>query len=158
VKALQLDNEFKSKELESYLTEKGIVTRYSSPYTPEQNGAAEIINRVLLNKVRALLINSNLPKKLWGEAILTATYLYNRTPNSSINFKTPYYLKYNKMPNLEHIRVFGSLAYYKEPSSFITKLDSKATPYYLVGFIGSNIYKLCNPTTNKTNVFHHHVG
>lgn len=61
---MQLDNEFKSRELDSYLTNKGINTRYSAPYTPEQNGAAEIINRVLLNKVRALLITSNLPKYL----------------------------------------------------------------------------------------------
>ena len=61
---MQLDNEFKSRELDSYLTNKGINTRYSAPYTPEQNGAAEIINRVLPNKVRALLITSNLPKYL----------------------------------------------------------------------------------------------
>jgi hypothetical protein len=149
VKTLQLDNEFKSRELDSYLTKKGIVTRYSSPYTPEQNGSAEIINRILFNKVRALLISSNLPNNLWGEAILTATYLYNRTPNSSIDFKTPYYLKYNKIPNLDNIRIFGSLVYYKEPSAFTKKLDSKATPYYLIGFIGSNIYKICNPKTNK---------
>lgn len=149
VKALQLDNEFKSKELDLYLSSKGIKTRYSAPYTPEQNGAAEIINRVLLNKVRALLITSNLPKYLWGEAILTATYLYNRTPNSSIDFKTPYYLKYKKLPNINNIRIFGSLAYYKEPTSLIKKLDPRATPYYLVGFISNNIYKLYNPTSNK---------
>lgn len=150
VKALQLDNEFKSKELDYYLASKGIVTRYSAPYTPEQNGAAEIINRVILNKVRALLINSNLPKFLWGEAILTAVYLYNRTPNSSIEFKTPYYLKYKEMPNISNIKVFGSLTYYKEPSLCTKKLDSKATPYYLIGFIGSNIYKLYNPSSIKT--------
>ncbi|XPS72906.1 hypothetical protein M3J07_005050 [Ascochyta lentis] len=150
VKALQLDNEFKSKELERYLVNKGIKTRFSAPYTPEQNGAAEIINRVLLNKVRALLITSNLPKNMWGETILTATYLYNRTPNSSINFQTPYYLKYKELPNLSNLRIFGSLVYYKEPTSLIKKLDSKATPYYLIGFIGSNIYKIYNPSTNKT--------
>ena len=64
MKALQLDNEFKSKKLLEFLDKKGIKTRFSSPYTPEQNGAAEIINKVLLNKVRALLINSNLPRFL----------------------------------------------------------------------------------------------
>jgi hypothetical protein len=64
VKALQLDSKFKSKELDYYLTNKGINTRYSAPYTPKQNGVADIINRVLLNKVRALLITSNLPKYL----------------------------------------------------------------------------------------------
>jgi len=150
VKALQLDNEFKSKDLIQYLDKKGIKARYSSPYTPEQNGAAEIINRIILNKVRALLFVSNLPKSLWGEAILTATYLYNRTPNSSIEFKTPYFLKYNKLPNLNNIRIFGSLAYSKEPNSLITKLDYKAIPYYLIGFRSNNIYKLYNPRNNKS--------
>ena len=81
--------------------------------------------------------------------MLTAVYLYNRTPNSSIEFKTPYSLKYKKMPNISNIRVFSSLAYYKEPSLFTKKLDSKATPYYLIGFIGSNICKLYNPSSNK---------
>ena len=87
---------------------------------------------------------------MWGEAILTATYLYNRTPSSSIDFNTPYYLKYKEKPNINNIRVFGSLTYYKEPSNFTKKLDSRASAYYLVGFIGKNIYKLYNPTSNKT--------
>ena len=149
VKALQLDNEFKSKELLDYLDNKGIKTRFSSPYTPEQNGAAEIINRVLLNKVRALLINSNLPKFLWGEAILTACYLYNRTPNSSINFKTPYYLKYQTKPDISNIRIFGSLAFNKEPELFTKKLDKRSSAFYLVGFKSNNIYILYNPINNR---------
>ena len=86
---------------------------------------------------------------MWGEAILTATYLYNRTPSSSINFKTPYFLKYKEQPNINNIRVFGSLTYYKEPTSLIKKLDPRATPYYLIGFIGNNIYKLYNLKSNK---------
>jgi hypothetical protein len=64
VKVLQLDNEFISSELEAYLAKKGIDTRYSPPYTKEPNGAAEIVDRILFNKVRALLINSNLPLSL----------------------------------------------------------------------------------------------
>jgi hypothetical protein len=64
VKALQLDNEFKSKDLLDYLESKGITLHYSSPYTPEQNRAAEIVNKILFNKVRALLLNSNLLKFL----------------------------------------------------------------------------------------------
>jgi len=87
---------------------------------------------------------------LWGETILTATYLYNRTPNSSINFKTPFELKYKETPNISNIKIFGSLTYYKEPSSLIRKLDSKASPYYLIGFSGSSIYKLYNPSNNRT--------
>ncbi|KAF1922350.1 uncharacterized protein M421DRAFT_78665, partial [Didymella exigua CBS 183.55] len=83
------------------------------------------------------------------EALLAATYLYNRTPSSSIEVKTPYFIKYKVLPNLSNIRVFSSLAYYKGPSLLTKKLDSKATPFYLIGFVGSNIYKLYNYSSNK---------
>jgi hypothetical protein len=148
LKALQFDNEFISKDLTNWLITKGIKIRLTSPYSSEQNGAIEIVNRILLNKVRAMLTTSNLSKEIWGEAIITATYLYNRTPNSSIDFKTPYYLKYSRLPNISNIRVFGSLAYYKEPLT--KKLDLRASSYYLIGFRGDNSYKLYNSKTKKS--------
>jgi hypothetical protein len=45
------------------------------------------------------------------------------------------------------LRIFRSLVYYKEPSP--SKLQARATPYYLIGYISSNIYKLCDSKTNK---------
>jgi hypothetical protein len=69
----------------------------------------------------------------------TTVYLYNRTPNSSIEFKTPYFLKYKELLNIDNIRIFSSRTYYKEPSLFTKKQDPRATPNYLVGFIGANI-------------------
>jgi len=43
---------------------KGIET---NPYSPEQNGSAEVRFRVLFRKVRALLIDAQLPKQYWGK-------------------------------------------------------------------------------------------
>jgi len=48
------------------------------------------------------------------------------------------------------MKIFGSLTYYKEPTSLIRKLGSIASPYYLIGFNSSNIYKLYNPSNKKT--------
>ena len=48
---------------------------------------------------------------MWGSAILTANYLRNRSPCKSINFKSPYELKNNKLPALSHLKVFGCNAY-----------------------------------------------
>jgi hypothetical protein len=31
----------------------------------------------------------NTPRYLWGEALLASVYLYNRTPYSSLGYKTP---------------------------------------------------------------------
>ena len=149
IKRLHTDNEFKSKELDNITKDKGIIITYSAPYSHEQNGSAERINRTLFNKVRALLISSNLARKYWAEALVSSVYLYNRTPNSSINYKTPYELRYNEIPDISNIRTWGSLVYKKEPIELISKLDSRASPYYLIGY-GSNQYKLLNPKTSKT--------
>jgi hypothetical protein len=149
LKRIHCDNEFKTKELESLALKKGFDITTSAPYTPEQKGAGERINRTLFNKVRALLITSNLALKYWNEALLSAVYLYNRTPHSSYSFRTPYEVRYNKKPDLSNIKTWGSLAYKKEPKEHLQKLDPRTTPYYLIGY-SSNQYKLLDPSTSKT--------
>jgi hypothetical protein len=46
--------------------------------------------KVLLEKVRAILHASQLPKFLWGEAVKHAVYLKNRTSTKALDGKTPY--------------------------------------------------------------------
>ena len=43
------------------------------PDAPQQNGLAERCNRTLLEMARCLLIDSGLPKLMWGAAIVHAT-------------------------------------------------------------------------------------
>ena len=38
--------------------------------------------------------------------------------------QTPYELRYKEEPSLDHLRIFGSLTFYKESTSLIKKLDS----------------------------------
>ena len=57
---------------------------FSSVYTPQSNGLAERMNRTLLNKTRAMLKCAGLSKSYWGEALLHATYIYNRTIANSL--------------------------------------------------------------------------
>ena len=141
--------EFINKKFKSYLINHGIIYQLSPVYTPESNGLAERINRTIINKVRCLLYNANLPKELWGEAAITATYLYNRTPHSKLDFKTPYELKYNKRPDISNIKTFGSIAFYKNKNSHIKKLDPRANKGILIGF-GQNMYKIWDINNKKS--------
>ena len=90
VKSLRIDNglEFCSHEFSNYCKQVGIVRRRACSETPQQNGIIERINKTILGNVRCLLKDSGLPKKFWVEAIATACYQINRSPASSINFKT----------------------------------------------------------------------
>ena len=68
--------------------------------TPEQNGVAEQLNRPLVKRSRAMLLESDLPKSLWGYAILHANYIKNCTHTRSLPDKTPYEMVYGKKLNL----------------------------------------------------------
>ncbi|KIK12843.1 hypothetical protein PISMIDRAFT_18446, partial [Pisolithus microcarpus 441] len=75
--------------------------------TPEHNGVAERLNRTLIERVRALIHASGLPKNLWGEAIMHATWLKNCSSTRCLGTKTPYEMLYHKPPNLAKIPVWG---------------------------------------------------
>ena len=134
--------------MQKLLTESGIKWEPSVPYTPSQNGKAERVNRTLMERVRAMLLDSNLPKGMWAELINTAAYLKNRSPASSQD-KTPFELWNEQRPNLSNLRIIGSIAYAHTPNQGRKKLDKQSQKYFLVGYEGSSIYHLWNPATKK---------
>src|SRR6185312_8031625 len=140
--------EFTNNKFKRLLINSGIIHQLSPAYTHEPNGFIERINRTILNKARSLLFNSNTPLYLWGEAVLAATYLYNRTPHSALNNKTLYELKYNSKPNISNIRVWGSITYYKNKGSNIKKLEPKANKGILIGY-SQNQYRIWDFNLNK---------
>lgn len=60
---------------------------------------------------RALLFQSSLPVKFWGESVLTAGYLINITLSRLLKGKTPYELIYGAPPTYDSLKVFGCLAF-----------------------------------------------
>ena len=42
-------------------------------------------NRTLVDMVNVMLLNANLPNKLWGEALLTACHIHNRVLYKKLN-------------------------------------------------------------------------
>nr|GFA02669.1 hypothetical protein [Tanacetum cinerariifolium] len=83
--------EFKRNlEFNNLCKESGIARHLTVAGTSQHYGLAERMNRTLMNKVRCLLIQSGLPDSFWAEATVTASYLINRSPSTSLEKKTPY--------------------------------------------------------------------
>ena len=126
IKCLRSDRggEYLSAEFTKYLKSKGTEHRVTMHDTPEPNGVAERLNRMLVERVRALIHASRLPKSLWGEAVMHAMWVKNHTSTCSLRKKTPYKMLYSKKPNLEKVPIWGCKVKVHDTSG--TKLDMRA--------------------------------
>jgi hypothetical protein len=115
--------------LTEFFSSKGIFHETSCVEAPQQNGVVERKHQQLLNVVRALLFQSNLPISFWSFAVRIATYLINRLPAHFLKHKTPYEMVFGHAPDLQNLRVFGCLAYSNTLSSGRTKFDKRAFKY-----------------------------
>lgn len=152
IKILRTDNgtEYVNHDLESYLRKCGIRYQTTNPYTPEQNGLAERMNRTIVEKARCMLFDSNLSKDFWAEAVNTAVYVINRCPAKGLNGKTPEEIWTGKFPDLSHMKVFGCKAMVHVPKQTRKKWDAKSRELIFVGY-GQETkgYRLIHPETKK---------
>eukprot|EP00171_Calliarthron_tuberculosum_P022901 IDg22901t1 len=73
------------------------------------NGVTERMNRTLLNLARSMLHHKGIDRRFWAEAISTAVYIRNRVTSRALPPNTtPHHIWYKSVPNVSHLRVFGS--------------------------------------------------
>jgi hypothetical protein len=81
---------------------------------------------------RALLKHRRMSAIFWGEAVVTAVYIFNRSPTKALNGMTSYEAWHGHKPAVSRLRVFGCLAFGKE-LGHIGKLDNRSTPGMVIG-------------------------
>ena len=74
-----------------FVKKEEIIHELTLSYSPESNWVAERKNRTLKEIMDSLLVSSNSPDNLWGEAILYACHLQNIIPHKRTG-KTHYKL------------------------------------------------------------------
>ncbi|KAK2363323.1 secreted RxLR effector protein [Trifolium repens] len=113
IKCLRTDRggEFISTAFNDFCSENGIKRQLTAAYTPQQNGVSERKNMTLMNMVRSMLAGMNVPKRIWPEAVLWATYVLNRSPTMSVKDMTPEEAWSNVKPSVHYFKVFGCLMY-----------------------------------------------
>ncbi|KAK9178380.1 hypothetical protein WN943_027570 [Citrus x changshan-huyou] len=134
VKMVRSDNGTEFKVLHSFFAENGIEFQASCVDTPQQNGRVEQKHRHLLNVGRALRFQANLPLNFWGECILSAAYVINRTPTPLLDGKTPYELLHGKPPLYAHFRSFGCLCYARYVPRDKNKFNPRSRQCVFVGY------------------------
>ncbi|CAG4957245.1 unnamed protein product [Colias eurytheme] len=97
------------------------------------NGVAERMNSTLTKKARALLLDSQLTKELWGEDLIYAVYVSNRSDTASLNV-TSFEMWEGRRPNVSNFKIFGSSAYAHIPQKLRIKLDPLGVKLKMVGY------------------------
>ncbi|WCJ31560.1 Transposon Ty2-LR1 Gag-Pol polyprotein [Euphorbia peplus] len=152
IKALRSDRggEYLSQEFDEFLSECGIVSQLTPPGTPQWNGVSERRNRTLLDMVRSMMSQANLPISFWGYALETAAYILNNTPSKAVK-GTPYELWKGRKPCVSFMKIWGCDAHVKKLIS--SKLESRTVKCQFVGYPKETKgYYFYNPLENKVFV------
>ena len=135
VKRLYADGggEFINQTLKGFCAKEGIELHHSPARTQQLNGVAENSVRVIKDGMRAMLIQSWAPARLWAYAGQHGVYVWNRTHVSSTTGKTPYEMIYGKKPSMRAWGVWGCDAYYHVPKEQRDVFAPKMDPCIYVG-------------------------
>lgn len=116
------------------------------------------MNRTLLDRVRCMLIDSNLSRVFRAEALTTTVRIVNFIPCKATKEKSPEWLWSDREPDYSTLKVFGCTAFAHVPNQKRNKLDDKGIECIFVGYSDtSKAYRLLNKV-NKTIVLSRDVN
>ena len=97
---LQMNSMIFCKEVE-------IKRELTIPYNPQQNGVAERNNISIMEVVKSMIHDQDLPMYLWEEAAITTLYVQNKISHNSLGNKTPKEMFFGEKIEVSHIKIFG---------------------------------------------------
>ncbi|KAI7946803.1 hypothetical protein MJO29_011330 [Puccinia striiformis f. sp. tritici] len=119
--------------LKKALNKIGVEFAPVPPYSPEQNGEAERVNRTIGEMARTMLHESRLPRDFWGYAYQTASYIHNRIPNSRVD-TAPITKLYGAKVDPMKLYPFGAEVLTLIPKENRSKLDERSQEGKLIGY------------------------
>jgi hypothetical protein len=136
IKILRPDNggEYTSKEFVRFCRDVGIKRELTTPYNPQQNGVVERKNGTIMEAVKTMIHDQDLPMHLWAEASRTIVYLQNKLSQSALGFKTPKEIFFGNKSEVSHLKIFGCPVFVHIPKEKRTKLDPSGKKGIFVGY------------------------
>ncbi len=95
-----------------------------------------------MNGVRAILFDSKLARYLWSELLHIKVYQKNRSPTSRLKGTTSYEAWTGEQLYLGHMRIIRCVAWIHILKEKRKKLDERSKKCYLVGYEGTNIFRV----------------
>jgi hypothetical protein len=90
-----------------------------------------------------MMIFMNVPKHLWGRAVMTTTQLINRMPSRVLEWQIPMEMLQKKNGSIPPLKVFGCVCFVKDNRPTVGKLDPKAVKCIFLGYSGTQKGYVC---------------
>lgn len=151
VTTLLTDNgtEYVNDAMGKYLSNKGIIHKKSSPYTPQQNGIAERKNRYLSECTRACMLQYNLDDYFWGEVLLSVNHVQNRLTHRTTGI-SPYEALFDMKPTVNYFKSIGQRVFVMKQDLSGKKTKPRFEEAIFLGYDeNSPQYKVWNVVTDK---------
>ena len=143
----------KLSALKKMFERAGIKLILSTPHSPWMVGKGERANRIIMDRMRAMMIDMAIPKHFWNEVFKASIHITNKVSNSRLQgCITPYEALMNFVepgkdhkPSIAHLRVVGCEAYVQIPKERRIQSDKtgeRAEKGILLGFEGNHIYRV----------------
>ena len=124
-----------SRRFAAQLEGQGIERDVTPPYEHWKNGRVERVMRTLQGRILSMLAAAQLPLTYWGEAALTAAYLFNLTVTSTLpSGVTPFEMFHGRKPDVSHLRVWGVRCFAHVPVELRGKLGEKSRECLFMGY------------------------
>ena len=125
--------------LNLFLSKHGLLHHSSCVDSSQQNGILERKNRHLLEVGCSLLFTVDVPKKFWGDVILTTCFLINRQPYKILQFQTSISVLNKCFPQSRIFSeldfcVFGWTSFVHNLSPSWSKLDLRSFRCVFLGY------------------------
>jgi hypothetical protein len=100
-----------------------------------------------------MLLATDLPERLWGEAVVTPTYLLNRSPSRVLERRVmPFEAFYGTKPQTGHLRIFGCVAYSRIANAKSNdKMVAREKKLRFVRYNSTRIYRLWESATGQVS-------
>jgi hypothetical protein len=118
----------------NFCKDVGIKRELTTPYNPQQSGVAELKNITILEVVKTMIHDQDLPMCLREKVATTSVYVQNRLSHSALGLKTPEEMFTGKKPEVSHLKIFGCPVFIHIPKEKKNKLDPLGKKGIFVGY------------------------
>lgn len=150
LKSIRTNNGGKYRgQFEEYYRKHGILHEKVVPKTLQYNGAVEIMNCTIVEKVRCMLSHAKLSKSSWGEPMNTTIHLINLSPLTPLKGDVVKRVWRKKDVSYGYLTVFDCSAFRHVPKDERSKLD-KSKQCIFLSYVNEEVgYRLWDPIGKK---------